>query len=130
MLKPDSSLFFNKELAKDKRILLSFAKYLKDTKLDPNQVLLYTDNRLLIGIYLHFFEVTYNIGVHADRTCFLIFYIDENNVKDAIFPFYKTGGFTPYIYEWYARTERELATASEHYADAILYIIQRLVKPF
>lgn len=130
MLKKINSILFNKELAKDKDTLIKFAKYLKDTNLNPNDVLLYTDNRLLLGIYLHFLEVEYNIGIHADRTCYIIFYINEDKIINRVIPFYKKGGFTPYIYEWYAQTRKEITSANENYANAILYVINKLTNPF
>lgn len=123
------SLLFNKELAKNKNILSKFVHYLKANGLDPNVILLYTDNRLLIGIYLDFFEVVYNIGIHADRSCFIIYYIDETNPVQ-LFKSFKGTGFTPYIYKWFAEKEENLTTAINNYSCGITYVINRLVKPF
>lgn len=135
MSKPISSISYDKGfnfgLVKDKHTLENFIKYLKDSKLDPNVYLKITDNRLLIGIYLDWLEKNYNIGIHADNSCFIVYYININNLKGVVLPYYKSNGFTPYIYEWYALTPEDLATAWINYCTAIHYVINRLTSlPF
>lgn len=126
-----STPIFNKLLAKDRREVIKFAEFLAKKKLDVNQTLLMTNTEYLLGVYLSYFEEEYNIGIHADNSCFIIYYIDPAHVAKPYKYYLHESGFTQYIHEWYASTKEEVTTAMNNYNNAIVHVINLLTKlPF
>jgi len=130
MLDQITSTLYTKVLVKNKPLFNKFVAHLIKRKLDTNIILLYPTNAALMGFILDWLESDYNIGIHVDHSCYIVYFIDINKVSNAVFPFYKRTGFTPYIFEWYADSPEGISTVMINYDNAISYVINRLLNPF